>query len=230
MDKALSFENVTLWYSVDFKKGNRKVTKQIKALDNISFDIEFGETVGVIGENGSGKSTLLKLIAGFLKPNEGDIIVNGRAAGILEVGAGFDRELTGRENIQLLATIYGFSRKEIETKIEEIINFADVGDFIDAPVKYYSSGMFVRLGFSIAIHLDPEILLIDDTIAIGDEEFQRKCLEKISQYKKRGKTIVCVSHALSYLENICKKIVLLEKGKLVKIGAPSDVISFIFKI
>lgn len=200
------------------------------ALKNINLDIKKGETIGIIGENGSGKSTLLKLITGILYPDQGDILKKGKIAALIEIGAGFHSELSGRENIKINASILGFSKKETEDNLEKIIEFSGLKKFIDNPIKTYSSGMYVRLGFSIAIHVNPDILLIDEVLSVGDENFQKKCLRKIDKFRKQGKTIVLVSHDLSTIQKICNRVVLIDKGMLVSQGNPLDVISQYHKI
>ncbi len=200
------------------------------ALKNINLDIKKGETIGIIGENGSGKSTLLKLITGILYPDQGDILKKGKIAALIEIGAGFHSELSGRENIKINASILGFSKKETDDNLEKIIEFSGLKKFIDNPIKTYSSGMYVRLGFSIAIHVNPDILLVDEVLSVGDENFQKKCLRKIDKFRKQGKTIVLVSHDLSTIQKICNRVVLIDKGMLVSQGNPLDVISQYHKI
>ena len=200
------------------------------ALRDINLDIKKGETIGIIGENGSGKSTLLKLINGILYPDTGEILKQGKMAALIEIGAGFHSELSGRENIHINASILGFSRKEIDANLNKIIEFSGLKKFIDNPIKTYSSGMYVRLGFSIAIHVNPDILLIDEVLAVGDENFQKKCLQKIATFRQQGKTIVFVSHDLSTVEKICSRVVLIDGGKVVSQGHPLDVISHYHKL
>jgi homopolymeric O-antigen transport system ATP-binding protein len=193
------------------------------ALDGVSFTVGQGETFGILGRNGAGKSTLLALIAGVLRPTAGTISVNGRISPLLELGVGFTPELTGAENIVISGVLLGLRRKEIEAKMDEIINFSGVRAFINQPLKTYSSGMQIRLGFSIAIHVQPDILLVDEVLAVGDAEFQKRCLERISDLRKRGITIVLVSHDLSTIETICDRAAYIEKGRLVAIGPPGEV-------
>ena len=183
-------------------------------LRQVSFDVYPGESLGLIGGNGAGKSTLLKLIAGILLPTSGQILVRGRISSLLELGAGFHHELTGRENIYLNASIYGMNRRMVNERIDQIIDFAELGNFIDTPVKFYSSGMYVRLGFSVAIHADPDILLVDEVLAVGDHIFQQKCLERIYDLRDNGTTIVLVSHDASEIANLCNKILWLEDGHI----------------
>ncbi len=195
------------------------------ALRNINMSIQEGETVGIIGENGSGKSTLLKLIARILFPDEGEIQTRGKIATLIELGAGFHSELSGRENIYVNASLLGFKKKEIDEKLKEIIDFSGLENFIDNPIKTYSSGMYVRLGFSIAINVNPDILLIDEILAVGDENFQKKCYQKIEEFKKKGKTILLVSHDLAVIEKMCDRVYLIDNGRLFYRENPVDVIS-----
>lgn len=204
--------------TVDLRNG------EFWALDGVSFQVKRGETLGVIGANGSGKTTLLKLLNGILMPDRGRIDITGRVGALIEVGAGFHPLLTGRENIYVNGAILGMSRREIDKKFDEIADFAKIGDFIDAPVKHYSSGMFVRLGFAVAVHCDPEILLVDEVLAVGDHQFQRRCLQKIGSLQEEGKAIVFVSHALTTVEGLCTKAVWMEKGKVMREAIPKHVI------
>jgi len=192
--------------------------EEVWALKNVNLNIKKGETVGIIGENGSGKSTLLKIIAGITTPTKGSVKVNGRVGSLIELGAGFHQDLTGRENIYLNGTLLGLTKKEIDKKYKDIVDFADIGEFINQPIRTYSSGMTIRLGFSVAVHLDPDILLIDEVLAVGDEEFQRKCIYKISEFQKLKKTFILVSHNITLIENLCKTAIWLEKGKILKRG------------
>ncbi|MEY3499332.1 MAG: hypothetical protein RL308_1001 [Bacteroidota bacterium] len=194
------------------------------ALKNISFDINKGDVVGVIGKNGAGKSTLLKILSQITKPSEGRIEINGRIASLLEVGTGFHPELTGRENVYLNGTILGMSRKEVKTKFDEIVEFSGVKKFIDTPVKHYSSGMYVRLAFAVAAHLDPEILIIDEVLAVGDAEFQKKCLGKMKDVANQGRTVLFVSHNIGSVAALCNRGILLAEGKLMKLDDISEVI------
>lgn len=194
------------------------------ALDDVSFEIEQGETFGLIGENGSGKSTMLKCLSRILQPDVGSIEVNGRVSALLELGAGFHPELSGRENVFLNASILGMAKSEVESKFDEIVEFAGLERFIDTPVKNYSSGMYVRLGFAVAVQADPEVLLIDEVLAVGDEQFQRRCNERLSELRHSGATIVVVSHALGSVRNICDRVAWLEHGRLREIGKTSEVI------
>ena len=194
------------------------------ALRNVSLDIPHGTTFGLIGENGSGKSTLLKCMARILSPDEGEVFTDGKVSALLELGAGFHPELSGRDNIFLNGSILGLSKSELEAKFDDIVGFAGLEDFVDTPVKNYSSGMYVRLGFSVAINVDPDILLVDEVLAVGDEQFQRKCSEKFADLKDRGKTIVIVSHALGMVRELCDEVALLEHGHLRAVGSPREVI------
>ena len=205
--------------------GGRSRFEDFWALQNVSFEVPDGATFGVIGRNGSGKSTLLKCLVGILQPDRGSVRVRGRVAALLELGAGFHHELSGRENIFLNGAILGMTRKEIEAKFDDIVEFSGVGDFLDMPVKNYSSGMSVRLGFAVAINVDPEILIIDEVLAVGDEVFQQQCYEKIEDFRKDGRTIVFVSHGLSQVTQLCETVCWLDKGVIREIGPAYGVVS-----
>ena len=194
------------------------------ALKDVSFEIARGSTFGIVGHNGSGKSTMLKLLSNIHQPTLGSIEVRGRVSAMLELGAGFHPELTGRENIYLNGAIIGISRKRIDEELDRIIEFSGLGDFIDAPVKVYSSGMYVRLGFSIAVNLDPEILMVDEIVAVGDEEFQRRCFDYMLQLRRQGVTIIVVSHSMTLIQQLCDRAAWLEHGKLLALGSPNEVI------
>src|SRR4051794_19481722 len=194
------------------------------ALDDIRLDIEAGTTVGLLGHNGSGKSTLLKCMAGILQPTKGVVRTVGRMAALLELGAGFHPELSGRENVFLNGSILGLKRNEVERIFDDIVGFAELEQFIDTPVKHYSSGMYIRLGFAVAINVDPEILLIDEVLSVGDESFQRKCIDKVRAFQAEGRTIVVVTHAADLVRQMCDKAAALEHGVLVAHGDPNDVI------
>lgn len=194
------------------------------AVNDVTFDIKRGETLALIGHNGCGKSTLLKLITKILYPDHGEIKVNGRISSLIELGAGFHPDFTGRENIYTNASIFGLSRKEINEKLDEIIQFSELGEFIDNPVRTYSSGMYMRLAFSVAINVDPEILLIDEILSVGDANFQKKCFDKIESFRNQGATIVIVTHDLGTVEKICDRVVWMEKGKIVTHGAADRVV------
>lgn len=198
--------------------------KEHYALNGVSLDIYQGETVGIIGTNGSGKSTILKIITGVLSPTEGEVQTNGRISALLELGAGFNQEYNGIENIYLNGTMMGFSEKEIEERMPEILKFADIGDYVYQPVKTYSSGMFVRLAFAVAINIDPEILIVDEALSVGDVFFQAKCYHKFEEFKKMGKTIVFVSHDLSSISKYCDRVFLLNQGNLLGEGSPKEMI------
>lgn len=197
------------------------------ALKDVNFEVNKGEVIGIIGSNGAGKSTLLKILTGITPPTEGEIIMHGSIASLLEVGTGFHPELTGRENISLNGAILGMTKKEIATKFDEIIAFAGIEKFLDTPVKYYSSGMYVRLAFSVAAHMEPDILLVDEVLAVGDADFQKKCLGKMEEVTKQGgRTILFVSHNMGAIERLCTKTILLNKGKIIKFGETSEVINY----
>ena len=198
--------------------------KEHHALYDVSFDIRTGETVGIIGTNGSGKSTILKIITGVLNATSGEVNVNGRISALLELGAGFNPEYTGLENIYLNGTMIGFSEEEIDAKLDDILAFADIGDFVHQPVKTYSSGMFVRLAFALAINIEPEILIVDEALSVGDVFFQSKCYHKFEEFKEQGKTILFVSHDMSSIAKYCDRVILLEKGKKLGEGAPKKML------
>lgn len=208
----------------------KKLYTEHYALNNVSFQINKGETVGIIGTNGAGKSTLLKIITGVLTPTSGCAKVKGRISALLELGAGFNMEYSGIENIYLNGTMCGFTKEEVDERIEDILQFADIGDFVNQPVKTYSSGMFVRLAFAVAINIDPEILIVDEALSVGDVFFQAKCYKKFEDFKKRGKTILLVSHSLGTVAKYCDKVILLNKGTKVDEGTPSAMIDLYKKI
>lgn len=201
-----------------------KKYKEHYALRDLSFEVKKGECVGIIGTNGSGKSTILKIITGVLNATSGDIGVNGRISALLELGAGFNPEYTGVENIYLNGTMMGFSREEIDKKLDDILAFADIGEFVHQPVKTYSSGMFVRLAFAVSINIDPEILIVDEALSVGDVFFQVKCYRKFEEFKKMGKTILFVSHDLSSISKYCDRVILLNKGEKMAEGAPKRIV------
>ncbi len=204
--------------------GRKKHYTEHHALKGVDMTIQQGECVGIIGTNGSGKSTILKIITGVLTPTSGEVIVNGRISALLELGAGFNMEYNGIENIYLNGTMIGFSKKEIDEKLEEILSFADIGDYVYQPAKTYSSGMFVRLAFAVAINIDPEILIVDEALSVGDVFFQAKCYHKFEEFKKMGKTIVFVSHDLSSISKYCDRVVLLNQGVKLGEGSPKKMI------
>lgn len=192
----------------------KPLTSRFRALDDVSLTIQEGEAVALLGFNGSGKSTTLKMISGVLRPDSGDVLTRGRVAGLIEVGAGFHPDLSGRENIFLNAAILGMSKKETEARFDEIVAFSEIEKFLDTEVKHYSSGMFLRLAFSVAIHTEVDILLIDEILSVGDEPFQRKCLARIRELHARGKTLVVVSHDLNMVSDLCERGVLLQNGSV----------------
>jgi len=194
------------------------------ALDGVTFNVPPGSTFGVIGENGSGKSTLLKLVAGITRPTRGELTVEGRVSALIELGAGFHPEISGRENVMINGIMLGLSRRQVEQRFDEIVDFAELRDFIDAPVKTYSSGMYMRLGFAVAIHVEPDVLLIDEVLAVGDESFTRKCLDKISEFRRRGRTILFVTHSLGLVEKMCDDVLWLRHGRAADRGDPKRVV------
>jgi len=218
-ERARSFQELALRL---FRR-DRRSREEFWALRDVSFTVERGETVGLIGPNGAGKSTVLKLVSRIIEPTSGRIEVDGRVGALLELGAGFHPDLTGRENIYLNGSILGLSRAEIRRKLDDIVGFAELERFIDVPVKHYSSGMYMRLGFSVAVHTDPEILLVDEVLAVGDAAFQRKCLERINQLQGEGVTILFVSHSPEIVQSICSRAIWLDRGRLVADG-PVDVV------
>ncbi len=226
MSDAIIFDNVYKRYTLTLGLGlknillhplsyaKEKKRRVVEALKGVSFNIKKGESFGIMGPNGSGKSTSLGLIAGVMKPTYGRVIVNGRVAPLLELGAGFHSELTGRENIVLNGVILGMTRREIQRKMDSIVEFSGLEAYLDNPIRTYSSGMLARLGFSVAVHIDPEILLVDEILAVGDEAFQKRCIEKMFEFKKKGVTIVLVSHNRHQIEQICDRVAHIENGKL----------------
>ncbi|HJC32853.1 MAG TPA: ABC transporter ATP-binding protein [Candidatus Anaerobutyricum faecale] len=209
---------------------HKKKYKEHFALNDVSFQVHRGETVGIIGTNGSGKSTILKIITGVLNPTGGTVQVNGRISALLELGAGFNQEYSGIENVYLNGTMIGFSREEIDAKLDEILRFADIGDFVYQPVKTYSSGMFVRLAFAIAINIDPEILIVDEALSVGDVFFQAKCYRKFEEFKEMGKTILFVSHDLSSIGKYCDRVVLLNNGVKLAEGGAKEMVNLYRKV
>ena len=203
--------------------GGHREEDTILALEDVSFEVEKGTAFGVIGSNGSGKSTLLKILAGMLKPTEGSVEVSGRVAALIELGAGFHPEISGRENVYINGAVLGLSRKEVDRRYDDIVEFSGLADFIEEPVKNYSSGMYVRLGFSVAIHTDPEILLVDEVLAVGDEAFQHRCLRSIEEFLARGNTLLLVSHSLDTIERFSDEVLWLEKGRDRLLGSPRRV-------
>lgn len=226
MSVAIRVKDLTKKYKLYQKRserlanvlGNEKNIKEFYALKGVSFEINKGECVGIIGHNGAGKSTLLKLLTGVAFPTSGEIEINGRLASMLELGSGFNPELTGMENIYFNGSLNGLTKEEIDGKLKEILDFADIGNFIEQPVKNYSSGMFARLAFAVAINVDPDILIVDEILSVGDVGFQVKCMEKFNEFKKKGKTILYVSHGLGTVKKFCDRAIWLQKGEVVDDG------------
>lgn len=202
----------------------RKENKNFWALQDINFSVQKGEVIGIIGRNGAGKSTLLKVLSRITPPTNGQAIIRGKVSSLLEVGTGFHPELKGRENIYLTGAILGMTKKEIDSKFDEIVEFSEIGDFLDTPTKRYSSGMYVRLAFAVAAHLEPDVLFVDEVLAVGDYKFQKKCLQKMSKVSQEGRTVLFVSHNMASVSRLCNRSILLEKGKLVMEGSTKDVI------
>lgn len=233
-DQVIRCENISKVYKLYDNPGNRvkealglskkKLYKEHFALSDICMDVHKGECVGIIGTNGAGKSTLLKIITGVLNPSSGTVEVNGKISALLELGAGFNMEYTGIENIFINGRMTGFSKNEVEKKLQSILDFADIGDFVYQPVKTYSSGMFVRLAFAVAINIEPDILIVDEALAVGDVFFQAKCFKKFEEFKNQGKTILFVSHALGTIQKYCDRVVLLNKGCKMAEGTPKRII------
>ena len=237
---AIKVDNVTKVYKLyerpidrlkeTLRPGHKEYHRKFYALNNISFEVEEGQFVGIIGTNGSGKSTILKIITGVLTPTEGDVTVNGRVSALLELGAGFNMEYTGIENIYMNGTMMGYSRQEMDAKLPEILEFADIGDFVYQPCKTYSSGMFVRLAFALAINVDPEILIVDEALAVGDVFFQAKCYKKINEIRESGTTVILVTHDMGTIIKYCDKVVVLNRGKFVEEGDPGKMVDLYKKI
>lgn len=209
---------------VNFRRSERH-KDDFWALRDIGFEVTAGTSIGLVGANGSGKSTLLKVIGGIIQPNDGSVKTRGRVAALLELGAGFHPDLTGRENVYLNGSILGLSQKQTEAYFDSIVEFSEIGDFIDTQVKFYSSGMYVRLAFAIAVHVDPDILLVDEVLAVGDEPFQQKCMEKIREFQRDGRTIVFVSHSAAQVEDLCDRVIVLSHGNVVFDGGTAEGIS-----
>ena len=230
MTESIVVENVsktfTLRYHRTFKQmtvalvKGRDISDDFKALDDVSFSIQQGESIGLMGLNGSGKSTLLKLINGIMRPDSGSVLTRGRIAGLIATGAGFHPQLTGRENVYLNAAILGMTEQETKRKFDQMVDFADIGRFLDTPVGNYSSGMFARLGFSVAVHVDSDIFLADEVLAVGDRPFKKKCMEKMNEIRDSGRTLFYVSHAAGSVRKMCDRVIVLEKGR---VGFDGDV-------
>lgn len=239
-DTAIKVENLSKVYKLYNKPIDRlreslgftkkSLSQEFYALKNVTIEVKRGETVGIIGTNGSGKSTILKIITGVLDATEGKVIIQGRISALLELGAGFNMEYTGMENIYLNGTMIGFSDAEISAKLNDILEFADIGDFVYQPVKTYSSGMFVRLAFAVAINIEPEILIVDEALSVGDVFFQAKCYRKFEEFKQSGKTILFVSHDLSSVSKYCDRVVLLNKGVKLAEGNPKEIVDLYKKL
>lgn len=233
-DLAIRVKNISKMYKLYDKPMDRlkeslglskkKCYAEHYALNNVSFDVKKGETIGIIGTNGSGKSTILKIITGVLNATEGELEIDGRISALLELGAGFNMEYTGIENVYLNGTMIGYSKEEIDEKLQDILDFADIGDFVNQPVKTYSSGMFVRLAFAVAINIEPEILIVDEALSVGDVFFQAKCYKKFEDFKEMGKTIIFVSHDLGSISKYCDRVVLLNKGVMLAEGTPKEMV------
>lgn len=204
--------------------GDRGRSEELWALKDIDFEVEEGESLGIIGPNGAGKSTILKLVAGIMRPTSGEIMIRGKVSPLLELGAGFHHDLTGRENIFLNAALLGLSEREIKAKFQEIVDFSELERFIDVPLKHYSSGMYMRLGFAVAVNVDPAMLLIDEVLAVGDEAFQRKCLAKIEEFQREGRTIIFVSHSLPTVKKLCNRALWLDEGCMRSVGVVEEVV------
>ncbi|HTS03615.1 MAG TPA: ABC transporter ATP-binding protein, partial [Thermoanaerobaculia bacterium] len=200
-------------------------SESVAALSNVSFTVARGETFGVVGPNGCGKSTLLKLVAGLFKPTAGTLAVTGKVSALIELGAGFHPEISGRENVVINGVMLGLSRREIERRLPEIVAYSGLEDFIEEPVKTYSSGMYVRLGFAVAVHVDPDVLVVDEVLAVGDEAFAHRCLDTIADFSRRGKTIFFVSHSLSLVEELCDRVLYLEHGRVEALGDPRETLA-----
>ncbi len=232
-DTVINFEQVTKKFAFQSQKTfkeflpalikGEQTSTGFTALDEISFQIQAGECVGIIGPNGSGKSTILKLIAGVMSPTTGQVTVKGQVSPLIELGAGMHPELTGRENIYLNGAILGLRKKQINAQLQSIIDFSEIEEFIDQPVKHYSSGMYMRLAFAIAVHVDPEILIVDEILAVGDEAFQAKCFRRMEEFKKQGVTIIFVSHSLGQVQKFCDRVLYINKSRLIADGGAEEV-------
>ncbi len=232
-DTVIKFQNVTKKFAFQSQKTfkeflpalirGEETSKGFTALDNISFEIEKGESIGIIGPNGSGKSTILKLIAGVMSPTMGKVEVEGQISPLIELGAGMHPELTGMENIYLNGAILGLKKKQIDANLQSIIDFSEIEEFINQPVKHYSSGMYMRLAFAIAVHVNPEILIVDEILAVGDDAFQKKCFRKMEEFKQNGVTIIFVSHSLGQVREFCNKAIYINHSKLIAQGNVDEV-------
>ena len=219
-----SLKEALVWLA----KGRRgDLSAHFKALDAVDFDVCDGETVALLGLNGSGKSTTLKLISGVMRPDDGEVLVRGRIAGLIEVGAGFHPDLTGRDNVYLNGAILGMTKAEIEERFDDILAFSEIGEFIDTEVKFYSSGMYLRLAFAVAVHTDPDVFLVDEILAVGDEPFQRKCIGRIKELVAAGKTLVVVSHDLNLVQDICDRGIVMQHGRLAFDGPCPEAVAFL---
>lgn len=233
-EPIIKFEKVTKQFYLQKQKtfkeflpalfGGKETVAKFNALEDISFEVKKGETIGIIGPNGSGKSTILKLIAGVMSPTKGTITVKGRVSPLIELGAGFHPELTGTENIFLNGAILGLSKQQIKHNFKNIVDFAELWDFIDQPIKHYSSGMYMRLAFAVAVHVNPEILIVDEILAVGDTDFQKKCFARMEEFKKKGATIIFVSHSMPQVENFCTRVIYINNHHLQANGSPQEVI------
>lgn len=217
-----SMKEALVWL-IKGRKGD--LSARFKALDDVSFDITDGESVALLGLNGSGKSTTLKLISGVMKPDSGTVAVRGRVAGLIEVGAGFHGDLPGRDNVYLNGAILGMTKEQIDACYDDILDFSEIGEFIDTEVKFYSSGMYLRLAFAVAVHTDPDVFLVDEILAVGDEPFQRKCIARIKELVARGKTLVVVSHDLNLVQDICERGIVMEHGRVAFDGPVADAVA-----
>ncbi|HEV8055302.1 MAG TPA: ABC transporter ATP-binding protein [Nocardioidaceae bacterium] len=232
MATSIRVEHVSKQFTLRHAKTLRRMVTQVAhrkplkgsyyALDDVSFEVEQGQSIGLMGHNGSGKSTLLKLVSGVMRPDSGSVRVAGRIAGLLEVGAGFHPDLSGRDNIYLNAAILGMSQAEIDGKMEAIVDFAQIGRFIDTEVRHYSSGMFMRLGFAVSVHADCEVFLVDEGLAVGDAPFKRKCVRKIKELHDEGRTLFLVSHNIKQVAKMCDRALVLDQGRLALDGSPDD--------
>jgi ABC-2 type transport system ATP-binding protein len=219
--RRYQYRNLSLKGRVmDWLRGRTSQYVDFDALRNVSLTVRAGETVVVLGRNGAGKSTLLKILAGVVEPDEGSVHVRGRVSPLLELGAGFAPELSGRRNVYLYGALLGLSRRQIDAQLQSIIDFSEIGEFLDTPVKHYSTGMYLRLAFAIAAHLDPDVLLLDEVLAVGDATFQAKCLERIREFREAGKTLIIVTHVLQQVVDLCDRAVLIDHGRVIEDGPP----------